>query len=208
MISNWEASGNGLGQRSSTDADFGCYTEEHGYEDGDNRSNFVRTSMGHRSHHLYLWKIADEMGVLSNVLNILSPEVGADGDKVRTDTARSSNKKRARAEEEEKAEAKAFRAAIGKSLSDLAATNEVIAAATSKKVSNEHLAGLVMARGVEEDKMVKYQVAAMSSDNGEVRKFYAELVSVHSDRIESLTEEIKKLKSADETVLEHSDSEG
>ena len=83
--------------------------------------------MGHRIHHLYLWHIADEMGVLSNVLNILSSEVGADGNNVPTDTAKT-QKKRLREEEiQERKENKAFRIAVGTSLTSLAKTNTVIA---------------------------------------------------------------------------------
>ena len=84
----WEASGNGFGQRQRNDNTFGHFSVEHEeQEDGDNRANFLRTHLGHRLHHLYLWQIADKMGVLQDVLCVINAEVGGDGDNIHTDTA-------------------------------------------------------------------------------------------------------------------------
>ena len=44
-------------------------------EDGDNRSNFVQQHKGHREHHLYLWHLADSVGILNSVLSMLSTSV-------------------------------------------------------------------------------------------------------------------------------------
>ena len=49
-------------------------------------------------------------------------------------------------------------------------------------------------RSADEDKMVKYQIAAMSAEEEELKTFYAGLVSVHQDRIETLNEEIDELR--------------
>jgi hypothetical protein len=56
---------------------------------GDTRGSFVTTKRhtGRRPHHLYLWHITDAMGVLKDVLNVLSPSVSGDCDGVPGDTA-------------------------------------------------------------------------------------------------------------------------
>jgi hypothetical protein len=79
IVTNWEASGNGTGQRAQEDKDFGRFVLEDCI-DGDNRASFVRESMGHKIHHLCLWHISDKMGVLKHVLHVLSAEVAYNGD--------------------------------------------------------------------------------------------------------------------------------
>ena len=46
--------------------------------DGGDRGSYVNLKYGRRSHHLYLWHIGDTMGVLKNVLGVLSGEVALD----------------------------------------------------------------------------------------------------------------------------------
>jgi hypothetical protein len=48
---------------------------------------FIEHAKGHRLHHLYFWVLADECGMLKDVLNILSPEVSGDADRVSGNTA-------------------------------------------------------------------------------------------------------------------------
>jgi hypothetical protein len=55
--------------------------------DGDNRKPFIKKHKGYQLHHLYFWVLADECGMLKNVLNILSAEVSGDSDNVPGDTA-------------------------------------------------------------------------------------------------------------------------
>lgn len=74
--------------RDEEDPTFGQFTVRHaGTKDGDNRSAFVVQHLGHCIHHLYLWHLSDEMGVLSNVLNKLSKNVATESSKVPADTA-------------------------------------------------------------------------------------------------------------------------
>ena len=96
IIADWEKSGNGFGQRNcSDDKDYGHFTDEHlQLEEGDNRMNFVKTHLGQRSHHAYFWDISEEVGVLDNVLNVLSDDVAADCDNVPSGTATVQNKRR------------------------------------------------------------------------------------------------------------------
>ena len=87
IVGNWEKSGNGFGQRSERDDEFGHFSEDHlELEPGDNRSNFIRPEDSHRVHHLHLWHLADMTGVLSNVLNVVSRDVAANGEACATNT--------------------------------------------------------------------------------------------------------------------------
>jgi hypothetical protein len=45
---------------------------------GDNRGAFLSDNHGEKSHHLYLWHLSNMMGILKNVLCVLSAEVAAD----------------------------------------------------------------------------------------------------------------------------------
>lgn len=134
------------------------------------------------------------MGVLSNVLNVLSADVGADGTNVQTNTSR--HRKRQRNEDEsEKVERKAFRDAVGDSLLALANTNKIIARVNKSRALNQTIAEKMSARSLEEDKVVKYQVNSMDAANEQIKTFYEDLVNVHAERIQELTDEIAVLKS-------------
>ena len=123
IVANWELSGNGLGQRTEEDKGFGEFTDDHlDCEDGDNRSTYIQIHKGHRFHHLYLWHLSDTMGVLNNVLNILSKEVGADSGNVHIDTARvQRTRKRSNGDDEEEiADRCLFRKTLGVSMAQVA----------------------------------------------------------------------------------------
>ena len=81
MIFAWERSGNGFGQhgeRDQRDAGWGHVDPKIDLVDGGDRGSYVNLKYGRRSHHLYLWHIGDTMGVLKNVLGVLSGEVALD----------------------------------------------------------------------------------------------------------------------------------
>jgi hypothetical protein len=86
IVANWEQSGNGFGQCAITDKNYGHFKLH--TVNGDNLASFINDKVGHRVHHLYLWYLANKMGILSNVLNVLSAKASADGDNVHTDTQR------------------------------------------------------------------------------------------------------------------------
>jgi len=92
--------------RGDEDAEWRHFSEDHlELEEGDNQANFVRSELGHRPHHLFLWHLSDVMGVLSRVLNVISPEVAANCENVALDVQqvqRSSTKRRRDADKEEK----------------------------------------------------------------------------------------------------------
>ena len=64
IIANWEKSGNGFGQRSETEEGWGNFSSDHMLECGDNRSGFVKTHLGQHGHHLYVWHLSDNEGIL------------------------------------------------------------------------------------------------------------------------------------------------
>jgi len=85
---NWETSGNGFGQREEGSDEFGHFSGDHlTLITGDNRSGFIQEAKGHGVHHLFLWHLADSMGILSNVLNVMSPEVSASSENIPAETA-------------------------------------------------------------------------------------------------------------------------
>lgn len=73
-----------------TDKGFGRITDdikEIFLERGDDRSSFVKTHMGHRDHHLYLWLILDTHDIMSDVLIGLNKNVAMDCENIHTDTS-------------------------------------------------------------------------------------------------------------------------
>jgi hypothetical protein len=95
LISRWERSGNGFGlQREEDDAEFGHVDAEDTFVDGDDRSRFIRPDLGLKVHHLYLWHLSDKMGVLKNVLNVLSKEVAVDGDNIPSGLSQTQKKRK------------------------------------------------------------------------------------------------------------------
>jgi hypothetical protein len=124
IIKDCENSGNGFGQRDESDENFGHY-ERSAATDGDERVSFVKTAIGQRFHHLYFWHLADLMGVLKNVLNVLSAEVAADTDTVPRETTSTQRSRVKRSsptvdeEQEERRAKKKFREALELSLKDI-----------------------------------------------------------------------------------------
>jgi hypothetical protein len=114
IIKDCEQSGNGFGQRDVSDEAFGQFESEN----GDERSSFVKVHLGQRFHHLYFWHLADLMGVLKNVLNVLSAEVSADTDNIPDNTASTQRSKRRSSSDDERDEGakKKFREGVQSSL--------------------------------------------------------------------------------------------
>ena len=187
MITAWEASGNGFGQRTNNDSQFGHFDLAEQTENGDNRGNFVQSHLGQRVHHLYLWHLTDKMGVLQNVLNILSSDVGADGDNVRTNSSEVQNRRRRRDEEEtERAERKQFRLTVGASLTQLAKTNQHMAS-TAKESSIREEEGTLL-------KMKVDRLKAIAENDRARVSLYDELIDHHQARIYNYCEELTAMK--------------
>jgi hypothetical protein len=150
---------------------------------GDNRADFIIASQGHRVHHLYLWYLADKMGVLANVLNMLNAEAGTDTENIHTDTQRVQKCHRDGHDKEEKAKQRAFRLAVGGSLHTLATTIAI----TSKEESLRK----------EEDKLERFQLAYMEAEACvDTRKieYYGMMIDRHRKKIKAFISEINGLK--------------
>jgi hypothetical protein len=87
IISKWELSGNGFGQRTVNDDDFGHMGEDN-LEAGENRGNFLDSMT--KEHILYFWYLADKNELLKNVLNVIAETSSADSENYQT-TSDSSN---------------------------------------------------------------------------------------------------------------------
>jgi hypothetical protein len=178
IIANWEQSGNGFGQRAVTDENYGHFRMH--TVNGDNRASFINDKVGHRVHHLYLWFLADKMGILSNVLNILSAEAGADGDNVHTDTQRVQRKRKSDTEDKhDKREKRVFRESVGNSLALLAVT--------SKEDSMRK----------EEDKVERLQLALFDAEAAEDNRkvaYYTQLLEFSRKRINEYLEDLEEMK--------------
>ena len=87
VISKWEQSGNGSGQRKEDDEEHGHVSKDQAwlapgneeFMDGDNRKNFLREE---KSHVLCFWQMIDENDSLTHALAKLSDEVRVDCDNV------------------------------------------------------------------------------------------------------------------------------
>ena len=156
----------------------------------------MQLHLGHRPNHLMLWHLADEMGVLTNVLNVLSAEVGVDGDNVHVDTAKV-QKKRAREleEKEEREDRKTFRNNMGNALTDLASSSRLLAKTRKVEAIQTLIAQKTTARSMEEDKMVKYYERSLDVDaESDKYELYHQLAVTHQKRIDQYSKDIEELE--------------
>ena len=164
------------------DADFGRFDAEEAGLAGDIRASFLNPTMGHKVHHLYLWYLADKMGVLQNVLNVLSSEVASDGDNIHATTQNVQHPQRSKLtqdDEHKKKEHRAFRIAVGSSLTAIAITSKE--EALRRK----------------EDKVERFTVKSMEAEedgNDRKQKYYEGLAEHHSRRVAEYMEEIEDMK--------------
>jgi hypothetical protein len=189
MISNWEQSGNGFGMRDQDDPKYGHFSN--GY--GDSRSDFVKESLGQKAHHLYLWHLSDIMGVLKNVLNVLSKDVVADSERCPSGLALT-QKKRSRPDEEgtdlaDRKELKIFRDDITGTLKDIGGgMNRFNAIQAEANMEN----GINTLRSFitdQEDRVERYKTKIMGldyeKDSDEISDFQR-LVERHEIRLHDL----------------------
>jgi hypothetical protein len=74
LMNRWELSGNGDGQRTEDDANFGNVSSESiQFQEGDNRSSFL---LHERSTLLYIWESFVKYEMLQNLISILPESVG------------------------------------------------------------------------------------------------------------------------------------
>jgi hypothetical protein len=186
IIFKWEQSGNGFGQRDEDDEEFGHFK----IGKGDSRSSFVRESHGQKSHHLYLWHLSDTMGVLKNVLNVLSPEIAGDSEKCPKGLSLT-QKKRTGTDDPEKvfirieAKKQIFRDDVTSMLKDI---GEGMKSANSIQSRANMELGIVTLRSAianEEDRIECYTLLMLESPINEGRQIamFKKLIARHEERL-------------------------
>ena len=201
IISKWERSGNGFGQRDVDDPRFGHFNAGK----GDCRADFVKDTHGQKSHHLYLWHLSDIMGVLKNVLTVLSQEVAGDSSRCPVDLSLT-QKKRARVDAEDpsvvEAKKQVFRDEISVALKDIGDGMKQAVAIQQKSVAVQEkqlfAASIVTLRAAiseEEDKLERFTFKLMSLDPSEQPGPAAELkrlIDRHDLRLKDYDEQMEE----------------
>jgi hypothetical protein len=188
MISKWELSGNGFGQRTMEDDDFGHL----GYEEleaGDNRSNFLDSMT--KEHVLYFWHLADKSELLKNVLNVIADTSSADSENYQTTSESSSASAvatRGRKHNEAKA-ANAFREQMGNAMATMS-----------------HASILAELREAEAQSM-KYQELFITTDNERLKQLYNKFAKREDKRIEEIQQELDRMKRRRTTTGETDDED-
>jgi hypothetical protein len=202
IISKWERSGNGFGMRSESDPRYGHWDAGQ----GDNRSDFLNATLGHKPHHLYLWHLSDTMGVLKNVLTVLSPEIAGDSRHCPRNLASTQNKRNRSDEPSYAIEVKkqVFRDEVTSTLKEIGAgmkeANKIQARAVAiqaRAVSESSIVKLRAAITVEEDKLERFTFKLMSCDRmtepGPVAEL-ERLISRHENRLKEYEEQMKEME--------------
>jgi hypothetical protein len=163
IISKWELSGNGFGQRAVGDEDFGHMGEDN-LEAGENRGNFLDSMT--KEHILYFWYLADKNELLKNVLNVIADTSSADSENYQTtsdssETVISNNKKR----KSEAVEANEFRIVMGDAL------------------CNMSVASMLEQLRSAEAQAMKYEELYITTDNERLMTLYAKYAKKENERV-------------------------
>ena len=175
LIAKWEQSGNGFGQRTIEDDDFGHLGEEN-LEAGDNRGNFLDSMT--KEHILYFWHLADKSELLKNVLNVIADTSAADTDTFHL-TSETSSVGAASKKSRKDAEATAandFRVCMGHAMATMS-----------------HASMLQELREAESQCM-KYQELAITTDNDRLKALYNKFTRREERRIDDIQRAIDKIK--------------
>lgn len=169
VISNWELSGNGFGQRAPDHQNFGIIEEDQLLE-GDNRSSFVDTG---KEHLLVLWDLGQAEGVLDKFLNKLSTEVSISPDNIHTDT--SEVQIRRKMNDEQKA-TQAFRDSVAESMQSMSYT------------------ALLQELRQTELNLLDLKEKEFKSHNDDAIEFYRNTAKFSQDRMSLIKEEMERIK--------------
>jgi len=208
IISRWEASGNGAGQRLESDPEFGNTTfatqSQETYIEGDNRRSFIQ---GEPTHCLYLWNILESLGLLYNFREKIAETVAADANSVSSTT---SSRKRRKGNDDHSTEdgdsvgTKEFRIGMMTAITNLA--NSQKAAVDSS--SNPNIAQLASTLAqlnstkIEFTKMwleEKKALAAMECDPDE-REAQQEIVDELRENVDGVKNDIDAIKKVMESA--------
>jgi hypothetical protein len=200
IIKNWENSGNGFGMkpREMEDEDFGHFDETR-CPDGDNRQTFIKRSKGHRVHHLYFWNLADELGMLKNVLNVLSAAVAGDTDNVPGDTVLTQKARRVIApvvEDERERKKQKYRddvaaslAAIGQGMHDFNSMKDYSLGLHRLTCTNDAIAQVRNCIRLEETNIQKFKLSLLVATTEGEKELFEQLLAHHQSRVEDYTTE-------------------
>jgi hypothetical protein len=163
IISKWELSGNGFGQRALGDDDFGHMSEEN-LEAGENRGNFLDSMT--KEHILYFWYLADKNELMKNVLNVIADTSSADSENYQTtskssDTVVSNHRKR----KSEARLANEFRVVMGDAL------------------SNMSVASMLEQLRSAEAQAMKYEELLITTDNERLKSLYKRYADKEEKRV-------------------------
>jgi hypothetical protein len=173
IISKWELSGNGFGQRSLEDDDFGHMGQEE-LEAGDNRANFLDSMT--KEHILYFWHLADKNELLKNVLNVIADTSSADSENYQTTSEGSS--------------ASSVAAATRKS-NEAKATNEFRLQMGSALATMSQAALLQELRNAETQCM-KYEELIITTDNDRLKEVYLKFAKKEEKRIVEIQQDLDR----------------
>ena len=145
MISDWETSGNGCGQRAQELQQFGHISSdqqwlaprgsEEVFVDGDNRRSFLN---GKGSHLLYLWQLFDDFDLLHYTMSVIPASYGASNNGVAAmQGAGAVASARRETEQKETEEHNIHQKKIGVSFSSLAASNDRLAASQESLAASQ-----------------------------------------------------------------------
>jgi hypothetical protein len=168
--------------------------------DGDNRKSFIKKANGQRLHHLYFWVLADECGMLKNVLNVLSSEVSGDSDNVPGDTALTKKARlgpRTSPNEDEREKKKqkyrdtvsAALASIGQGMNDFNKMKVKSIALHNMSVTNEAIAQVRNCIRSEEDMIQKFKLSLLLATTEGEKELFEQLLTHHTSRIEDFVAE-------------------
>jgi hypothetical protein len=174
IISKWELSGNGFGQRAINEDEFGHMGEDN-LEAGDNRGNFLDSMT--KEHILYFWHLADKNELLKNVLNVIADTSAADTDNYQATSEISSIAVSAARRRTSEARAAAdFRVCMGQAMATMS-----------------HTALMQELRQAELQAM-KYQELCITTDNPRLIALYTKFCDREEDRITELQSAVDRLK--------------
>jgi predicted DNA-binding protein YlxM (UPF0122 family) len=175
IISKWELSGNGFGQRALDEDDFGHLDEEN-FEAGDNRGNFLDSQT--KEHILYFWHMADSNQLLKNVLNVIAETSSADTHKFQLTSENSS--------------ASGLTSAKRKTI-EAKAVNDFRRSMGSAMQSMSHAAYITELRTTE-DQANRYEEKILLTEDESLKKLYTKCLKREEKRIEEIQEAIDQTK--------------
>jgi hypothetical protein len=175
IISKWELSGNGFGQRTREDDDFG-HLDEECFEAGDNRGNFLDSMT--KEHILYFWHLADEHQLMKQVLNVIVDSSSADSENFQatSDLTSASAVSNAKRKSTEARDVSDFRSNMSEALASMS--------------QSALLAELREA----ENQSMHYQELFITTDNDRLKALYNKFTIREEKRVTEIQSDLDRMK--------------